>query len=119
MNERGWFTLLVRGLGLFFALSASGSVSTILAGLVVSWINKPPNTQFAPFGAGSTMQYSLLQGIAHLIPLAAGLYLLFSGGRLIDWLCKSVVGCCTACGHRLGGDEAACPECGVRIRPTT
>ena len=119
MNERGWFTLLVRGLGLFFLLSSLGSVSTILGGLLISWFNAPRNMPFAPFSPASGMQFSLLQGLAHLAPLLGGLYLLFRGGRLIEWLCRSVVGRCAACGHRLSGDEPACPECGVRTRPAS
>ncbi len=118
MNERGWFTLLVRGLGLLFSLTSLSGVAMLLSQAIVSWVNTPSGQQFAPLTTfGGAYSYILPQGIASMIVLGAGLYLLFRGGRLIDWLCKSVVGRCAACGYRLQADQNACPECGVLCSP--
>ncbi len=119
MNERGWFTLLVRGLGLLFTLLALRSAAGLGANLLVAWFNTPRNQAFTPLTGTNMSSYTIAQGLTALVPLGAGLYLLFGGGRMIDWLCKSVVGRCVACGHRLAGDEPACPECGVRSRPAS
>lgn len=118
MNERGWFTLLVRGTGLWFAVSSVRGVGSLLLNLGFIWYEKiNPNPATIRFPSTSTISISGNGGA--VLGLIAGLYLLLFGGRLINWLCESVVGRCVACGHRLPGEEAACPECGVRTRPAS
>lgn len=117
MNERGWFTLLVRGLGLWFTLSGISGAAYFVVALLIAWVNTPRNQAFAPltvFG-GTGWQFSLAQGLGQAATTLAGLYLLFRGGRLIDWLCRTVVGRCPSCGYRIQAGQPACPECGVAI----
>ncbi|MFI4897735.1 MAG: hypothetical protein ACIARR_07910 [Phycisphaerales bacterium JB059] len=118
MNERGWFTLLVRGTGLWFTLSSIRGVGSLLINIGFVWYEKinptPGNVRFP-----STSTISISGNGGAVLSLLAGLSLLFFGGRLIDWLCRSVVGRCVACGHRLSGEEPVCPECGVRSSPAS
>ena len=115
MNERGWFTLLVRGTGLWFAISSIRSVGSLLVNIGFLWyesVNQNPAGVRYP----STSSISISSNGGSVLGLIAGLYLLFFGGTLVNWLCRTVVGRCVACGHRLSGDEPACPECGVPVR---
>jgi hypothetical protein len=115
MNERGWFTLLVRGTGLWFVASSARGVGALLLNLVFVWYEKiNPNPTGVRYPSTATISISGNGGA--VLGLLVGLYFLLFGGKLINWLCQSVVGRCVACGHRLTGEEPACPECGVRTR---
>jgi len=118
MNERGWFTLLIRGGGLVAVLASVRGVGALF-GLIGVWVYR----SLVPGNPGSrtifSVEYLIQVGVGSFFLLLAGLYMLIFGERLINWLCKGVVGTCVGCGYRLDGGEIECPECGVRTRSSS
>ncbi|HZW09108.1 MAG TPA: hypothetical protein VFF69_04320 [Phycisphaerales bacterium] len=111
MNARGWFTLVVKGIGLWAVVFGA-------AGLVEAYFGRPSRQGLAFMGAGGPplMTTSDIRSMAdELVWLVAGAYLLFGGKLLINGFCAEVVGRCPKCRYDLAGvaSGAKCPECGA------
>lgn len=112
MNERGWFTLLVRGIGLTFAgMGLYGSAALLLTA-VVQLLSPWWPAGFSISGRLTDWNYLLYAGAGPLGSLLLGLYLLFKADWLIARFCREVVGRCGRCGYDISGlTSGECPEC--------
>lgn len=128
MTERGWFTLLVRGVGLWLAAIGLMRGVETASNYFVTYSQQQAfffGSQPQTFWGGTATPTPVVReivavAIPSLIPMLVGLYLLFGGGWIVNRLCRSVIGCCQVCGYRVDSldDLGRCPECGTQPRDT-
>jgi hypothetical protein len=111
MNERGWFTLLVRGVGLVFAgKGLYGTLGLVLFAL--AQLVSPLWPGLSSWGPVDNWSYLFFISLGPLVCFGLGLYLLFRGDWLVDRFCRETVGRCGRCGYDVTGVAAVdCPEC--------
>jgi hypothetical protein len=122
MNERAWFTLMVRGFGLYLLISGFTQLTPSLANFF-----RPGVVTSRPAGGGAggalvptgpQISWLFWQSLAPLAIFALGAYFFFGGSWLIDRLCREVVDRCRRCGYDLREAPAGvCPECGSALKP--
>lgn len=112
MNERGWFTLMVRGIGLTFAGMGLYGAASLLFMAVLQLLSPWWPASYAQSGRFDNWSYVLYSSIGPLVTLAMGLYLVFRADWLIARFCREVVGRCARCGYDTSGlTSGQCPEC--------
>jgi hypothetical protein len=119
MNERAWFTLMVRGVGLALLGVGLYSVGSLILNLffvlIDPWVN-----QMGSSGVSSpwdSWEYIRFTAGGPAVLIVVGAYLVFGGRWLIDRFCREVAGRCARCGYDLSGGSAVCPECNVPNKP--
>jgi|GEM_PF-4191491 len=115
MSERGWVTLVVRGIGLACTVAGLfGAAPMIFMGLwrlVSPFLG--PSAQGTTIFSGLDFGWYLWQGGASVVQIGLGLYLLFGARWLIDRIAGEATGGCRACGYPVDESNPACPECGT------
>ena len=106
-RHRGWFTLLIRAIGLWLTVDASRSVIGTLF-----WVADLLSPKAA--GARPVDATQVIWTVWGLVTFALGVYLLLGGRRLVDWCLRSVDGICPRCGYDIRNvRDGVCPECGL------
>ena len=113
MNARGWFTLLVRGSGFVFLLwGAIGMVSQFAYLAEAAWTN----AGVTALGATRGLWDQFIPYLPWVMEIGVGVYLLASGGWIVDRFVAITVGKCVRCGYDLSEiSEGACPECNLSV----
>ena len=109
MTERGWVTLIVRGVGLVLLGIAIYSGLDVLSTFSMLWSMQ---SQIAGQGYGD-WSYWLPQLISPALQLAFGAYLVFGARWLIDRIAREAASGCRACGYPVDKVNPNCPECGT------
>lgn len=117
MKHRGWFTLVIRAVGIMLV---AFSIETFVGFLLAIFFVTFPQLDEAGFydAQGYSVAGWTVYSLGSLAQLAFGLYLLFGGQRLIDYCLRSAErmpdrAVCIHCGYDLSQTtNATCPECG-------
>lgn len=114
MNDRSWFRLLVRGIGMVILGFSAPKVIVLVAGVIAALSSSGTQGVFQD----DYLLQLVVAGLACLVQLAFGIYLLFFGDGLIRLCLRDVDARCVHCQHSLVGVAGdRCPECGSGIRP--
>lgn len=114
MKHKTWFRLVLKAMGVFFALQGAVYVVSSIPGVAhVAW-------DFLAYGAivggWSATIWEISGGLLGLPMLAVGLYLFFRGEWIVNKAIPSNRPYCPHCGYDLSrGGGAVCPECGVAL----
>lgn len=106
MKHRGWFTLVIRAIGIFFLGSTLSHLVAFISSIVFAVMQSraTPSTEWLSWGVGQ---------LGVLLQAGFGFYLLFGADRLVTYCLSSVQGLCPSCGYELQGvSQPRCPECG-------
>lgn len=114
MKHKTWFRLVLKAMGVFFALQgAAYVVSSIPATARVGW-DFLVTGYFV--GDWSMFLWEVSGCLLGMPMLAAGLYLFFGGEWIVNKAIPSNRPYCPHCGYDLSrGGGAVCPECGVAL----
>lgn len=104
MRHRGWFTLAIRAIGLYFI----GTTFPMVWALMLTLIEEIAGT------ADQIDRMAYGMGIPNAIVFLFSIYLFFGAPRLVNWCLRRTAGICPVCGYDLYGVTAdKCPECGT------
>jgi hypothetical protein len=108
MNDRAWFPLCVRGVGLLLAgVGAPRLIDQIVR--TGEWLHGVSSTGWTWFGVLATCGYLA----AAASQVALGVYLALGGREVVAWMLADDAARCPACQYDLRGVEGrACPGCG-------
>lgn len=109
MSHRGWFTLVLRAIGVYFLGSTLSHLVAFFSEIVLAVV------QGRAMASTEWMSWTLDQ-LGLVLQAGFGFYLLFGADRLVTYCLSSVQGLCPRCGNDLRGlGLACCPECGTPV----
>ncbi len=111
MNDRSWFRLAVRVVGLIMMGLGAPHVLSLI-GFILQTLSE---NGFGNFGFVFLFR-SLIGGLGSCVQLGFGVYLFFFADGLIAACLRDTVGRCPACQYDFRGSTSPkCPECGLPV----
>lgn len=103
MKHKAWFRLIVKLLGMVFALIGLGVFGLGSVELVLTLLRS------------ETISWYRIDGLLYGMPfILIGLYLVFGGRWIADRAFPSGPNCCPGCGYQVRGNvSGVCSECGM------
>ena len=106
MTERGWTTVLVRCIGVYF-------LAVGLINLLQSMMTTARHVALEHGARGAVALGTLMPVLLALVPMAVGVWLVFRSGPLIEMIARNACAGCRACGYPVDNSNPNCPECGT------